>query len=123
MEQAEREIWNDLLSERKDWGDTLADARIVCSYPEFRLILQSEEKAKYAGLYFFKYGLRMAYKREGYANSWIDLLLKLVDIMAYRGDDFQRVEQMETYQEFKAWLEAEEKKGKNHGKKIQPSKR
>ena len=123
MEQAEREIWNDLLSERKDWKDTLHDARIVCSYPEFRLILHSEERAKYAGLYFFKHGLKMAYKREGYADSWIDLLLKLVDIMAYRGDDFQRVEQMETYQEFKAWLEAEEKKGKNHGKKIQPSKR
>lgn len=115
MEQAEREIWNDLLSERKDWGDTLHDARIVCSYPEFRLILHSEEKAKYAGLYFFKYGLRMAYKREGYADSWIDLLLKLVDIMAYSPDDFRRVEQMETYQEFKAWLKTEEKKGRKNG--------
>ena len=45
MEQAEREIWNDLLSERKDWEDTLADARIVCSYPEFRLIcIQKREQ-------------------------------------------------------------------------------
>lgn len=58
MEQTEREIWNDLLSERKDWEDTLADARIVCSYPEFRLILHSEERAKYAGLYFFNMVLK-----------------------------------------------------------------
>lgn len=113
MEQAEREIWNDLLSERKDWRDTLADARIVCSYPEFRLILHSEERAKYAGLYFFKHGLKMAYKREGYANSWIDLLFKLIDVLVYHPNDFRRVEQMKTYQEFKAWLE---KKGKKNGR-------
>ena len=55
----------------------------------------------------------MAYRQEGYADSWIRLLLKLVDTMAYHGDDFRRVEQMETYQEFKAWLE---KKGKKNGR-------
>ena len=116
MEQTEREIWNDLLSERKDWRDTLHEARIVCSYPEFRLILHSEERAKYAGLYFFKHGLKMAYKREGYADSWIDLLFKLIDLLVYQPDDFRRAEQMETYQEFKAWLEAEEKKGRRNGR-------
>lgn len=113
MEQAEREIWNDLLSERKDWKDTLHDARIVCSCPEFRLILHSEERAKYAGLYFFKCGLKMAYRREGYADSWIDLLLKMIDVLVYHPNDFRRAEQMGSYREFEAWLE---KKGKKNGR-------
>lgn len=65
----------------------------------------------------------MAYKREGYADSWIDLLFKLIDVLVYHPNDFRRVEQMKTYQEFKAWLKTEEKKGRKNGKEIRPSTR
>ena len=91
-----------------DWRDTLHEARKVCSCPEFRLILDSEERAKYAGLYFFKCGLKMAYRGEGYANSWIDLLLKMIDVRVYHADDFEFAEQLESYREFEAWLEEED---------------
>lgn len=114
MERTERKLWMDALSERKDWKDTLHDARIVCSFHEFELILDSEKRSRYDEFYFFKRGLKMAYRREGYADSWIDLLLKMIDVLVYHPNDFRRAEQMDSYREFEAWLEAEEEV--EHGK-------
>ena len=112
MEQTERKKWIDALSKRKDLEDTLAEARIVCSFPEFKLIIDAEKRSMYDEFYFFKRGLRMAYQREGYADSWIDLLLKLIDILVYRADDFRRIEEIKikSYQEFEACLEKEKEK-------------
>ena len=50
----------------------------------------------------------MAYRQEGYAESWIQRLLKMIDVRVYDVDAFQRAEEMESYQEFEAWLEEED---------------
>lgn len=106
MERTEREKWIDALSERKDLKDTLVEARMVCSFPEFKRILEAEKRSAYDEFYFFKRGLRMAYQREGYANSWIDVLLKMIDILVYRPDDFRRIEKIK----FEAGLAKEKEK-------------
>lgn len=91
----------------KNWKDTIAEVRKVISFHEFELILDSEKRSRYDEFYFFKRGLRMAYRQEGYAESWIQRLLKMIDVRVYNVDDFQRAEEMESYREFDSWLESE----------------
>lgn len=92
----------------KNWKDTLSEVRRLIFFHEFEMILNAEKRSTYDEFYFFKRGLRMAYRQEGYEESWIQLLLKMIDVRVYRADDFQRAEQMDSYREFEAWLEAEE---------------
>ena len=92
----------------KNWKDTLLEVHKVISFHEFELILDSEKRSRYDEFYFFKRGLKMAYRQEGYADSWIDLLLKMIDVRVYHADDFEFAEQLESYREFEAWLEEEE---------------
>lgn len=99
----------------KNWKDTLAEVRKVISFHEFELILDSEKRSRYDEFYFFKRGLRMAYRQEGYADSWIDVLLKMIDVRVFHLDDFAFAEQLESYREFEAWLEEEYEKEVEHG--------
>lgn len=92
----------------KNWKDTLLEVHKVISFHEFELILDSEKRSRYDEFYFFKRGLKMAYRQEGYTDSWIHVLLKMIDERVFHQDDFKRAEQMESYREFEAWLEAEE---------------
>ena len=92
----------------KNWKDTLAEVRKVIFFHEFELILDKEKRSTNDEFYFFKRGLKMAYRQEGYAESWIQRLLKMIDVRVYNVDAFQRAEEMESYQEFEAWLEEEE---------------
>lgn len=96
----------------KNWKDTLLEVWKVCGFHEFEFILDSEKRSTYDELYFFKRGLKMAYRQEGYMDSWIHVLLKMIDVRVFHVDDFKRAEQMESYREFEAWLEAEEEKEK-----------
>ena len=91
----------------KDWQDTLAEVRKVISFHEFELIFDLEKRSRYDELYFFKRGLKMAYRQEGYMDSWIHVLLKMIDVRVFHVDDFKRAEQMESYREFESWLERE----------------
>lgn len=99
----------------KNWKDTLAEVRKVISFHEFELILDLEKRSRYDELYFFKRGLKMAYRQEGYADSWIDVLLKMIDVRVFHLDDFAFAEQLESYREFEAWLEEEYEKEVEHG--------
>lgn len=97
----------------KNWKDTLLEVHKVCSFHEFELILNSEKRSTYDELYFFKRGLKMAYRQEGYADSWIDVLLKMIDVRVYHVDDLEFAEQLESYREFEDWLEFEYEKEKD----------
>lgn len=99
----------------KNWKDTLLEVRKVVSFHEFELILNSEKRSTYDELYFFKRGLKMAYRQEGYADSWIDVLLKMIDVRVFHLDDFKFAEQLESYREFEDWLESEYEKEVEHG--------
>ena len=99
----------------KNWKDTLLEVRKVVSFHEFELILNSEKRSTYDELYFFKRGLKMAYRQEGYADSWINVLLKMIDVRVFHLDDFKFAEQLESYREFEDWLESEYEKEVEHG--------
>ena len=89
----------------KNWKDTLAEVRKVISFHEFELILDKEKKSRYDEFYFFKRGLKMSYRQEGYEESWIELLLKMIDVRVYCPDDFKIAERSSSYQEFENKLE------------------
>lgn len=89
----------------KNWKDTLAEVRKVISFHEFELILDKEKRSRYDEFYFFKRGLKMTYRQEGYEESWIELLLKMIDVRVYCPDDFKIAEQSSSYQEFENKLE------------------
>lgn len=71
----------------KNWKDTLLEVHKLCSFHEVEMILDSEKRSTYDELYFFKRGIKMAYRQEGYEESWIELLLKMIDVRVYRADD------------------------------------
>lgn len=91
----------------KNWKDTLLEVHKICSFHEFEMILDSEKRSTYDELYFFKRGIKMAYRQEGYEESWIELLLKMIDVRVYRADDFDIAEHLESYREFEDWIERE----------------
>lgn len=90
----------------KNWKDTLLEVWKVCGFHEFEFILDSEKRSTYDELYFFKRGLEMAYRQEGYEESWIEVLLKMIDVLVYEPHQFKwDAEHAESYQEFVDMLE------------------
>lgn len=87
----------------KNWKDTLLEVQKLCSFHHLELDSLLEEKEKrpmHDEYYFFKNGIKKAYQQEGYEESWIELLLKMIDVRIYRTDDFEIAEQSESYREF-----------------------
>ena len=102
----------------KNWKGTLSEVRKLCSFHEFEMIIKSIDSERWLDskspaydkacdkLDFFKRGLEMAYRQEGYEESWIELLLKMIDVLVYEPYQFKwDAEWAESYQEFVDKLE------------------
>lgn len=104
----------------KNWKGTLSEVRKLCSFHEFEMIIKSINSERWLSskssaydkacdkLDFFKRGLEMAYRQEGYEESWIEVLLKMIDVLVYEPQQFKwDAEWAESYQEFVDKLEYE----------------
>lgn len=102
----------------KNWKGTLSEVRKLCSFHEFEMIIKSIDSERWLSskspaydkacdkLEFFKRGLEMAYRQEGYEESWIEVLLKMIDVLVYEPYQFKwDAEHAESYQEFVDMLE------------------
>ena len=104
----------------KNWKGTLSEVRKLCSFHEFEMIINSINSERFLNskssaydkacdkLDFFKRGLEMAYRQEGYEERWIEVLLKMIDVLVYEPHRFEcDAEWAESYQEFVDKLEYE----------------